>query len=215
MTLEPLTPARRRAMTREHLLDAAEIVFTRHGFHGSSLDEVAATAGFTKGAVYSNFKSKDDLFLALLDDREARQAAALREELARGPRPRAEGLPRVGELISDNWNGGWNLLYLEFVLYAARNPDARTRLAASARKVHEAVEQMMDSEFARSGAAPPFPTSLMATIAIALFSGLGVGAIVDPESDTQETLDATLEFLYSTIGVDADDPNATPPQSST
>jgi AcrR family transcriptional regulator len=60
MGFEPLTPERRRAMTRQHLLDAAAIVFTRNGFHGSTLDEVAATAGFTKGAVYSNFGSKDE-----------------------------------------------------------------------------------------------------------------------------------------------------------
>src|SRR6266513_920054 len=64
-TFEPLTPERRRAMTRQHLLEAAAMVFARNGFHGSTLDEVAATAGFSKGAVYSNFKSKHDLFLEL------------------------------------------------------------------------------------------------------------------------------------------------------
>ena len=79
VTFEPLTAERRRAMTRQHLLDAAAIVFARDGFHGSTLDEVAATAGFTKGAVYSNFKSKDDLFLELLDDRVDRQFAVVTE----------------------------------------------------------------------------------------------------------------------------------------
>ena len=69
VTIEPLTPERRRAMTREHLLEAAAVVFARNGYHGASLDEVAAAAGFTKGAVYSNFKSKEDLFLALIDHR--------------------------------------------------------------------------------------------------------------------------------------------------
>ena len=74
VTIEPLTPARRREMTRRHLLDAAAVVFARDGFHGASLDDVAATAGFTKGAVYSNFKSKEDLFLAVFDDRFARES---------------------------------------------------------------------------------------------------------------------------------------------
>ena len=60
-------------MTRRHLLDAAAVVFARDGFHGASLDDVAATAGFTKGAVYSNFKSKEDLFLAVFDDHFARE----------------------------------------------------------------------------------------------------------------------------------------------
>jgi AcrR family transcriptional regulator len=60
-------------MTRRHLLEAAAIVFAQKGFHAATLDEAAAAAGFTKGAVYSNFKSKDDLFLALFDDRIERQ----------------------------------------------------------------------------------------------------------------------------------------------
>jgi AcrR family transcriptional regulator len=204
MTLEPLTPQRRRAMTRQHLLDAAEIVFTRNGFHGSSLDEVAATAGFTKGAVYSNFKSKDDLFLALLDDREERQAAAFQSELESGPRPQSEGLPRIKGLISEGWSGDWGILYLEFVLYAARNPEARSKLAASARKVHETVQRMLDREYARSGATPRLPTRDLTTIALALFNGLGIDHIVDPEAVTEETLDTTLAFMYSTIGPDAD-----------
>ena len=63
MAIDPLTPERRRERTRQHLIDAAVVVFGQRGFHGASLDEVAATAGFTKGAVYSNFKSKDDLFV--------------------------------------------------------------------------------------------------------------------------------------------------------
>src|SRR5438552_15583746 len=84
-TFEPLTPERRRAMTRQHLLDAAAIVFARHGFHGATLDEIASTAGFTKGAVYSNFKNKEDLLLELLDERVARQLAVVFEVIESGP----------------------------------------------------------------------------------------------------------------------------------
>jgi AcrR family transcriptional regulator len=67
MAFEPLTPDRRRQQTRELLLEAAAKVLSERGYHGASLDEVASVAGFTKGAVYSNFKNKEDLFLALLD----------------------------------------------------------------------------------------------------------------------------------------------------
>src|SRR5260370_10335100 len=88
-SIERLTPTRRRELTRRTLLEAAAVVFSREGFHGASLDEVAAAAGFTKGAVYSNFKSKEDLFLALLEDHledtlaaaeAARQADAARDD---------------------------------------------------------------------------------------------------------------------------------------
>src|SRR5579862_5698159 len=78
MALEPLTPDRRRQQTRAYLLKAAEQVFSERGFHGATLDEVAAVAGFTKGAVYSNFQSKDDLFLALLEARYQSGMASVR-----------------------------------------------------------------------------------------------------------------------------------------
>src|SRR5580765_6777154 len=98
MKMEPLTPERRRAMTREHLLDAAAIVFARDGYHGASLDDVAAAAGFTKGAVYSNFKNKEDLFLALLEDRTDRQLAVVSDVLEAGGPEGGEEFPRVSEL---------------------------------------------------------------------------------------------------------------------
>src|ERR1700741_5454426 len=79
--VEPLTPDRRRAMTRSHLLDAAARVFARQGFDGASIDDIAAAAGFTKGAGYSNFKNKEDLFLALIDSRTEQQIAAVQTTL--------------------------------------------------------------------------------------------------------------------------------------
>ncbi|HEY7948981.1 MAG TPA: helix-turn-helix domain-containing protein, partial [Acidimicrobiales bacterium] len=81
MTIQPLTPERRRQQTRDHLLAAAAQVFAERGFHGTSLDEVAAVAGFSKGAVYSNFKNKEDLFLALFKANYDREMDALRQTL--------------------------------------------------------------------------------------------------------------------------------------
>src|SRR5207237_5785448 len=68
-TPERLTPEDKKARTRAHLIDAAAAVFARRGLVAASLDEVAEEAGLTKGAVYSNFDSKEDLFQAVIDDR--------------------------------------------------------------------------------------------------------------------------------------------------
>ena len=87
MSIEPLTRARRREMTRRHLLDAAALVFAREGFHRASLDDVAATAGFTKGAVYSNFANKDELFLAVFEDRYAQEQTEMRRVLTEDEQP--------------------------------------------------------------------------------------------------------------------------------
>jgi AcrR family transcriptional regulator len=210
MTFEPLTPGRRRAMTRQHLLDAAAIVFARSGFHGSTLDEVATTAGFTKGAVYSNFRSKDDLFLALLDDRIDRQFAVVTEVLESAPRDAVEQLPRIRELFRGEifWDDDFNTLYLEFVLYARRNPEAREKLAASADRSRALVQELVEHEFAMIGAESPYPTRQLAEILVALFGGFGIDRLVNPHGVTDQTLDTTLSFLYDALGIaDAAEPH--------
>src|SRR5436309_3192293 len=68
-----------RALTRTRLLEAAQRVFARRGFHGSSVEEIAREAGATTGAIYSNFAGKEDLFLALFEEHVASQVAKYRE----------------------------------------------------------------------------------------------------------------------------------------
>jgi AcrR family transcriptional regulator len=206
MTFEPLTPERRRAMTRQHLLEAAAIVFARDGFHSSSLDAVAAFAGFTKGAVYSNFKSKDDLFLALLDDRIERQYAITAEVLESGSHDAAEQLPRIRELLRAGaifWDDTFSALYLEFILYARRNPEAREKLAESTRREDALIQELIEREYANVGVAAPFPTRVLAEISRALFNGLAMARLVDPNAVDDETIDTTLALLYESFGVES------------
>jgi AcrR family transcriptional regulator len=202
VTFEPLTPERRRAMTRQHLLDAAAIVFARNGFHGSTLDEVAATAGFSKGAVYSNFKSKDDLFVALLDDRIERQFAVVSEVLDTS-HDAAEQFPRIREIFRSDmfWGDEFATLWLEFVLYARRNPEAQRKLEASVQRSHARVQQLIEDEYATVGVSPSYPTSDLAEISLALFNGLGIDRLVNPSAVTEQMLDTTLAFLYDAMGV--------------
>jgi AcrR family transcriptional regulator len=199
--LEPLTPERRRAMTREHLLEAAAIVFARDGFHAATLDEVASTAGFTKGAVYSNFKNKEDLFLALLDQRVERQLGVVAEVLEGDSHDAAEQFPRIRALFGGDlfWNDDFVTLYLEFVLYARRHPEARAKLAASAERSRQLVQRLIDEEYASIGMTPKYATEDVAEFSLALFGGFGLDRLVDPSSVTDRTLDTTLELLYDAL----------------
>ncbi len=212
MTFEPLTPERRRAMTRQHLLDAAAIVFARNGFHGSTLDEVAATAGFTKGAVYSNFKSKDDLFLELVDDRIDRQFAVVSEVLESGSHDAAEQFPRIREIFRSDmfWDDDFVTLWLEFVLYARRNPEVQAKLASSVQRSRAQVQALIEHEYAIIGVSPSYPTRDLAEISLALFNGLGIDRLVNPSVVTDQTLDTTLSFLYGAMGVGRDGEPAEP-----
>src|SRR5580704_14433973 len=102
MAIEPLTPERRRQQTRDHLLAAAAQVFAERGFHGASLDEVAAVAGFSKGAVYSNFKNKEDLFLALFKANYDREMEALRATFEGSAAPPETRLSDFVALLRDD-----------------------------------------------------------------------------------------------------------------
>src|SRR5260370_31234429 len=114
--------------TQARLLDAAEEIFVRDGFEGAQLDEIAATAGRSKGAVYTHFKSKEDLFLALFEHRTRSYVERLSESLHKCTN-RSQSLEAFRgfylRLVRDRI---WPILTLEFKLYALRHPESKERL---------------------------------------------------------------------------------------
>src|SRR5215203_6372555 len=154
-----LTRKEKQAETRQRLLDAAERVFLRRGLQGSSVEEIAAEAGFTRGAFYSNFKSKDELFVELLQDRVYRQYAQMAEQAQEQPgTPRERlrwGIERVRDVQKDE-GGRWLFrLWLECLTQAARDEDFR-KLAASFWSGNRGIlaEQIM-ATFKELGVKPP------------------------------------------------------------
>ena len=127
------TRAESKAATREDLLDAARRVFLERGYHGASLELVAREAGYTKGAVYSAFTSKTDLFLALYD----REMEARRRRLEAAAADPAEWLERVRDARA------WTLALLEFRLQAARDPQVNAAFAERHRAFLEALGEAM------------------------------------------------------------------------
>lgn len=124
-----LTPRRER--TRERLLDAAFTVFARHGIRGASIEAICDAAGFSRGAFYSNFSTKEELFLALAERAVRRQLASL-ETVSKGLRP---NIVRGGSVDQDairtvlavvEHDPGdarqWALLRAEMGLLAMRDP---------------------------------------------------------------------------------------------
>lgn len=111
--------------TKALLLDAAEEVIVRDGFEGAQLENIAKVAGKTKGAIYAHYRSKEDLFLALYEDRTRRQIQLLAGRL-QSCRTRAGAIKQfkgfIFELTKDRT---WPLLTLEFKLYSVRHPESR------------------------------------------------------------------------------------------
>jgi AcrR family transcriptional regulator len=118
-----------RAQTREEILDAAQRVFAQRGFHGASVEAVSEEAGFSTGAIYSNFKGKEELFLTLYEERIQRRRRELRDEMARAGGGEA-GLASVAVNSAEamEQESDWFLLYFEFLIHAARDPAFAERL---------------------------------------------------------------------------------------
>ena len=128
MAPSKLTREQKKAQTRERLLDAATRVFANKGYAAASLDEIAEEAGLTKGAVYSNFESKDDLFVTLLEERVDPRMIDFGEEVGRDvsgeEQAREAGELYMRELFEERT---WVLITLEYRLHAARNPEVLDR----------------------------------------------------------------------------------------
>ncbi len=203
MTLQPLTPERRRQQTRDHLLAAAAEVFAERGFHGASLDEVAAVAGFTKGAVYSNFKNKEDLFLALFKANYDREMDALRATLTDSKAPPENRISDFVGLIRDQTRqsgSNFSLLYQEFWLYAARNPVVREQLIRIDDEGARALAEILQSENERVGVErlkSPVQTARLVEI---LFRGISQLRVLQPEMVDDEFIEAAIAFVARGLG---------------
>jgi AcrR family transcriptional regulator len=202
MTMEPLTQVRRRQLTREHLLDAAAQVFAERGFHGATLDEVARVAGFTKGAVYSNFASKDDLFLALFKANYEREMEGLVSILGSSRVPPGDRLADFVALIQkeSGQTSATSLLNQEFWLYAARNPEARARLVAIDEEAIQALADLLQRERRHEGLEPLDDDVRAARVIEVLFRGIGLLRVMQPEVVDDEFLEAAIEFVARGLG---------------
>lgn len=197
MALEPLTPERRRQQTRDYLLEAAARVFAERGFHGASLDEVAAAAGFTKGAVYSNFKNKEDLFLALLEANQQREMDALHATMEASDVPPEARLSDFAHLIGNQTTElgeNWTILYQEFSLYAMRNAAAREKLARFEAVTIEKVAELIRNEQARQGLTPE-QTDHVARLIVALMNGIGIMRALNADAVDDAFLETAMAFL--------------------
>jgi len=187
-----MTRAESKQQTRAALLAAARDVFARDGFHGATLERVAEAAGFTKGAVYSAFDSKADLFLAVYEARVAERAARLE---AQAP-DTFEGALRAS---SAEWREvlreqrSWSAALTEFWVHASRDEELSQRFGAAHRSWRSAVGRLIDGAAKAEGRALPLPGERVATAVLALGNGLALEALLgDDQSDLLEVVARAL-----------------------
>jgi len=200
MTGRRLTRAERKEDTRARLLTSAGRVFARRGFHAACVEEVAEEAGFSKGAVYSNFDSKEDLFLAMVearfDDRLVAVRAAVAEPGPPGEQARRSGDSFIRMLTADP---EWPPVFMEFWAYAQRNPPVRRRFAAQVSALRAAVAEILVARAAELGMELPLPADQLATMTFAMATGFAMERQLDPGAVPDELLGTMLEVFFAGV----------------
>jgi AcrR family transcriptional regulator len=179
-----LSRAERREQTRQELVSAAEACFVSRGFHASSVDEVAERAGYTKGAVYSNFGSKEDLFFAVYEGRVERVLAEVVPGLRQGSAEGAFDWLATGAIERRDRDDGWLAVFFEFWAHVLRHPELRERFAAIhahfLEPMAEGVRQLAED---RGLALPGDVTASQVVLAWnAMELGLGLERLTQPQA---------------------------------
>jgi AcrR family transcriptional regulator len=176
------TRADRQASTRLGLLEAAERLFEERGYAATSLDAVADAAGYTKGAVYSNFASKEDLFFAIYERRVERLLAEVESATAEASNDELAA-ERVMESIVERREGGdgWLAVFLEFWTHVLRHPEHRERFAAIHSRAIEPIADAIDRIAAEQRIELPGDARQLAIAAFALTTGLGLERLTAPD----------------------------------
>jgi AcrR family transcriptional regulator len=174
-----LTRGESRDATRAKLIEAAEKIFIRFGFDASSVERIAEAAGFSRGAFYSNFQNKDELFVAVLNKRCLEISSALGEIFRREPNV-AKRLQAVRDwYVNQEQQKRWIVLETEFTLRAIRNRAVRVRLAGLRQQELETYSALVGQHFAQIGRRAIGRPRTIALSLMAIVQGLGRLSLID------------------------------------
>ncbi|MBX7433410.1 TetR family transcriptional regulator [Mycobacterium sp. Y57] len=177
---ERWTRERRLEHTRNLLLDAAEESFARKGLTASALEDIADAAGYTRGAIYSHFGAKEELFLAVIDRQRDRFLEIFTEVI--------QSFREFGDLDVDELSRRWReagsdplraALNYELTLFLLRNPQARERLAEQRRETVRSLGEFISKGVARLGARLTIPAESLARVILAVNDGVTLGSYLD------------------------------------
>jgi AcrR family transcriptional regulator len=192
-----MTREQSKANTRERLLAAARSAFASSGFHGASVEEIASLAGFSTGALYSNFDGKEDLFLVLMEreiDEHAREIAeavgersSVSERATGGARRWMTMIEREPELL---------LLFMEFWAYGVRDASVRPKVAARFAQVRRLLTKLIEDSVREFDLELALPAEQLAVVVDALADGIARQRLADPAAVPDELMGSVLALLF-------------------
>ncbi len=191
--------AEKQARTRAELVETAAAVFARRGYKGASIEEIAEEAGYSHGAVYSNFDGKAELFLAVFEVYMAERVGELAEsQAALGEDTPLEERARA---LADQWMDRLGRdpeslrLHIEFIAHAGRDPELARRFGDRSAAMRDAVSGYISSYEAESGARLPIAADDLALVLRALGIGLAIESLVSPDAVGRDLYGDFVELL--------------------
>jgi AcrR family transcriptional regulator len=188
--------------TREKLFEAAARVFEEQGIGGASIETIAAAAGFTRGAFYSNFKSKDELIIAMLEDHVEQSIGRIRDLL-----DRHKSLPDFLDALKSMDRsqqdplGRSPLLHMEMILFVARAEKRRPELAKRLRARRKLVTDIIETTARNSGRATILNPIWAGALVLALEDGFRLHRLIDPETTPPDSFFRAISDLQRAMGI--------------
>ena len=207
-----MTREERRAHTRMCLMEAAGKIFSRQGLQQASIDDVAEEAGYTKGAFYANFKSKEELFLAMLDERFAARLSEIEDVVASEGDIEAQ-TRQAGTDFTEHLraNDEWERLFFEFAAYAARNPDFRDELVTRYRSLRDAIAAALGRSKERHGHAAWMDLDQVSLMLFAISNGFALEKLLEPDAVSDDLYGRMLLVFFTGLKALADERAAVRP----
>ena len=192
-------PRRRREETVERLLDAALETFAEIGFAAASVGDICRRGGFTRGAFYSSFRTKDELFGALFVRETGRSFTRAEEQLA-GLEGEADPIAAAVERCLGSFRADrtWVLVHTEYALHATRHPEAAAALRRYAEQAHQQLTALIETMSGRLGIRLTVPANRLARIVLAVHDGVVIREVLGGPGPTAPARDRAASDLERT-----------------
>jgi AcrR family transcriptional regulator len=198
-----LSRKEKQAKTRSSLMKSAAKVFCRHGMDRASIDQVAEDAGYTKGAFYANFKSKEELFLAMLDERFEQRI----EEVERAFSDADESPPEQARHAAADFARSLHAdpevarLFQEFYTYAIRDDSFREELITRFTTLRERLERIYQRRVDEYGLSLDLPMDRIVRMVIAMTDGWALWNMLEPDEVDDELVEEMFALFTTGVGV--------------
>ena len=188
--------------TREKLFEAAARVCEEQGIGAASIEDIAAAAGFTRGAFYSNFKSKDELVIAMIEEHVDQSIRRMHELLAEHKTlPDFINALRNMDRSKQDPLGRSPLLHMEMILFVARAEKRRPELAKRLRAGRKLIADIVETTSKNSGRDPALDPAWMGAIVLAMEDGFRLHRLIDPETTPADSFLRAITDLQRAIGI--------------